>query len=87
VVWEIDDVAMTCLDLQLGVPATYDRFGTFARNSAGTPIVVEFHATRDYRVGRAHPDTIGPIVVAAIARGFPPEYVDELLEWDMDFAS
>src|SRR5258707_13148969 len=39
VVWEVHDIALTCLSLQLGVPSVYDRFGAFARDPAGQLII------------------------------------------------
>jgi hypothetical protein len=84
VVYELEDVALTCLSLRLGFPTTVERFGGFVRDPAGTLMVVEFFSPRDQRVGKAMPDTIAPIVASAQQWGVPESYLDELRQWDID---
>ena len=80
----VDEVAMACLDLQLGVPQVYDRYGAFGRDPTGKMILMEFHATRNQRPerpGRARPDYLSPIVDAARSRGVPQSYLEQLQDW------
>jgi hypothetical protein len=84
IIWEVHDVAMTCLDIRLGVPSVYERFGAFARNDAGTLIVSEFHATRNGQFGVAHPSYLSVIVEAARKWEFPDGYVEQIQGWDID---
>ena len=83
-VFEVDDLAMTCLGLWLGVPSVHDRFGAFGRNVDGKMVLMEYHGTRARGLGRAEPDYIRTIMDAARSYGFPPTYLDELSEWDVD---
>jgi hypothetical protein len=84
VIWELHEVAVTCLDLQLGVPSGVDRFGGFSRDQAGRLIVSEFHAYRNREFGRAHPDYLAVILKAARLHDFPQAYVDQVQGWDVD---
>ena len=84
VVFDMEDVALTCLSLQLGVPTTYDRYGAFARNALGNLMVVEFHATRDQRPGKGSPDQIAPIIALGRRFSFPLDYLEHIAEFDMD---
>jgi hypothetical protein len=70
-VFELEDVGLTCLSLQLGVPSTYERYGAFARDVHGTLMAVEFHATRDQRPGKGSPDHIASIMAYWSAMEFP----------------
>jgi hypothetical protein len=83
-VYELEDIALTCLSLRLGFPTTVERFGGFVRDLAGTLMVVEFFSPRDQRAGRAPPDVIAPIVASAQQWSFPESYLDELRQWDID---
>lgn len=84
VIWEVEEVAMTSLDLQLGVPSGVDRFGAFARDPAGTLVVSEFYAYRNLELGAAHPDYLAVILRAARAHRFPSAYLEQLARWDID---
>lgn len=84
IIWEVHDVAMTCLDIRLGVPSVYERFGAFARDPAGTLIVSEFHATRNRQSGVANPNYLSVIIEAAQKYGFPADYVEQIQGWDID---
>lgn len=84
VIWEVDEVAMTLLDLQLGVPGDIDRFGSFTRTMAGTLIVSEFYRWRNLQPGVAHPDYLAKIVNAARFHGFPADYIEDVQRWDVD---
>jgi hypothetical protein len=42
VVYQLPDISLTCLSLQMGFPTTVERFGGFVRDPAGTLMVVEF---------------------------------------------
>jgi hypothetical protein len=46
VVWQVEEIAVSCLDLLLGVPGPVERFGGFSRNLAGTLIVSELPGPR-----------------------------------------
>jgi hypothetical protein len=84
IVWEVHDISLTCLSLQLGVPSIYDRFGAFARDPGGQLIISEFFATRNRKLGSAHPSYLAVIVEAAQKWGFPESYVEELQGWEID---
>jgi hypothetical protein len=84
VVYAVSDVGLTCLSLRLGFPTVYERFGGFVQDAAGQLMVVEFFSPRDQRAGEALPDIIAPIVAAAQQWAFPPDYLDELRQWDVD---
>lgn len=84
-IYSLENVSLTCLSIQLGFPGTYERYGAFARNPAGTLAVVEFFGLRDQRFGKGSPDTIGSIVALAQHHGFPPDYIDEIREWDANY--
>lgn len=71
VIWQVEEIGVTCLDLQLGVPAGVDRLGGFSRNHAGKLIVSEFYMYRNRELGTAHPDYLGLILTAARRHGFP----------------
>jgi hypothetical protein len=86
-VFDLDVPALTCLSLRLGFPSMVERYGGFVRDPNGTLMVVEFHAARNHRVGRASPDCISAIVASAQHYGFPESYVEELCEWDVDAQS
>jgi hypothetical protein len=84
VIWQVEEVGVTCLSLQLGVPSIYDRFGAFARDPAGQLIISEFYATRNRQLGSAHPSYLAVIVNAARKWQFPESFVEELQSWDID---
>lgn len=81
VVWEVSDIAQTGLDIALGVPGIYDRFGSFARTPAGELVVTEYYSTRDHTPGAAAPAYLRAIIDAGRSHGFPQAYLDELAGW------
>jgi hypothetical protein len=84
VIWQVEEIGVTCLSLQLGVPSVYDRFSAFARDPAGQLIISEFYATRNRQLGSAHPSYLAVIVDAARKWSFPECYIEELQGWDID---
>jgi hypothetical protein len=84
VIWQVEEIGVTCLDLQLGVSGGVDRSGGFSRNHAGTLIVSEFYATRNRELGTAHPDYLGLILTAARKHGFPDDYIEQIERFDVD---
>ena len=84
VVWQVEEIAVSCLDLLLGVPGPVERFGGFSRNLAGTLIVSEFYMYRNRELGSAHPDYLADIVNAARKHGLPDAYIREIERWDVD---
>jgi hypothetical protein len=81
VIWEISDVAQTSLDIAMGMPGVFDRFGCFARGSAGEMISTEYYAALNRTPGIATAEYISPIIAAARHRQFPQTYTDELAGW------
>ena len=81
VVWEVSEVGVAALDIALGVPGLYDRFGAFAHSEAAL-VTTEFYATRDMRsVGIAQPNYLNVILDATRHWGFPESYLDEIAAW------
>jgi len=83
IVWEVAEPALACLDLRLGVPHDWHRYGTLARTEA-KPVLAEYHAPRNprpERPGQADPAYVGPIREAARHWGFPQEYLDQFRTW------
>lgn len=82
VVWEVSEVGVAALDIAMGVPSMYDRFGAFARSPDEALITTEFYATRNMRsVGTAKPSYLRVIQDAARHWGFPESYLDEIAAW------
>ena len=82
VIWEISDIALTGLDICMGMPGIYDRFGSFARSPAGELISSEYYGARNNRtLGKAEPDYLRPILDAARRWGFPEPYLEEIASW------
>ncbi len=82
VVWEVHDIGLAALDIALGVPSIYDRFGAFARGPAGELIISEFYATRNNRsLGTAKPEYLNVILDAARHWKFSASYLDEIAGW------
>jgi hypothetical protein len=84
VIWQVEEIGVTCLDLQLGVPGGVDRFGGFSRNNSGKLIVSEFYMYRNRELGTAHPDYLTVILNAARKHGFPDDYIEQIERWDVD---
>ncbi len=81
VVWEVSEIGLTALDIAMGVPGLYDRFGAFAHSEAAL-VTTEFYATRDMRsVGTAKPSYLRVIQDAASHWDFPESYLDEIAGW------
>jgi len=82
VVWEVSEIGLASLDIAMGVPSLYDRFGAFARGPAGELITTEFYATRDMRsLGIAKPSYVNVILDAARRWGFSEPYLNEIAAW------
>lgn len=82
VIWEISNIAQTCLDIRLGMPGICDRFGSFARGPANELIISEYYGARNNRtLGSAEPEYLRTILDAARHRRFPQSYLDEIAGW------
>jgi hypothetical protein len=81
VVWMIDEIDLACLDLKLAVPRDYDRFGCMGRDPHGKPILMEYHAPRNQRPGRASADYLKPILAAGASWGLPEDYLKQISAW------
>lgn len=82
VVWEVSEIGLTALDIAMGVPSLYDRFGAFARGPGEELITTEFYASRDMRsLGTAKPSYLNVILDAARHWQFPEPYLDEVAAW------
>lgn len=82
VIWEITEVAQTGLDIQMGVPSIYDRFGSFARGPAEELVLSEYYGARNNRtLGKATPEYLQPILDAGRCWAFPSSYLDEIGSW------
>lgn len=82
VVWEVHDVGLAALDIAMGVPSVYDRYGSFARGPGGELIISEFYATRNNRsIGSAKPEYLSVILDAARHWKFDQSYLDEIAGW------
>jgi hypothetical protein len=81
VIWEVSEIALTGLDIQMGMPGIRDRLGAFARAPDGRLIVSEFYAARNNRPGT--PDAAEVLTVIELAKRFrfPDAYVAELNQW------
>src|SRR5258708_2150391 len=55
VIWQVEEIGVTCLDLQLGVPGGVDRFGGLNPNRAGRVIVREVYLFPQREAEAAHP--------------------------------
>ncbi len=81
VVWEISNVAQIGLDVFMGMPGVFDRFGSFARGRAGEMISTEYYGARNFKPGKADPKYLAPIIAAARHWKFPDVYIDEIASW------
>lgn len=81
VIWEISDTAQSGLDIALGMPGIYDRYGSFARSPTGELIVSDYYGTRDRTPGTAPANYLQAILKAGRSYGFPAAYLDELAGW------
>ena len=81
VIYELSEIALTCLDIRLRVPSNVDRTGCFARSASDQLIVTEFYGSRNYRHGEANAEELSKIIALARYWNFPNEYIDELAEW------
>lgn len=82
VIWEISDIAQTCLDICMGMPGICDRFGSFARGPADELIISEYYGARNNRtLGKASHEYLRPILDAARHSEFPQSYLDEIAGW------
>jgi hypothetical protein len=87
IIFEVADVALAALDVQLGVPHDWHRYGCLGRDPGQRPILMEFHTPaqrRPSRLGQADPSYMRPIVEAARKWGFPQEYLDQFRFWCSD---
>ena len=90
VIWEISDIAQTGLDIFMGMPGVYDRYGSFARGPAEELVVSEYYGARNRTPGTATPEYLRPILDAGRRHGFPQSYLNELTAWtngDVDAAT
>jgi hypothetical protein len=82
VVWEISEAAQTRLDISMGVPGIYDRYGSFARGAAGELIPSEYYGRLNNRtLGLADADYLAAILDAARRWEFPQSYLAEIAGW------
>ncbi len=81
VVWEISDIAQTGLDIFMGMPGIYDRYGSFGRGPAGELILSEYYGARNRTPGAATPEYLRTILEAAQHWRFPQSYLDEIAGW------
>jgi len=82
VVWEVSEIGVAALDIAMGGPSLYDRFGAFARSPTEALVTTELYATRNMRsVGTAKPSYLSVILDAARHWHFPESYLDEIAAW------
>lgn len=83
VIWEISEVDQTGLDIFMGVPGVFDRFGSFARAPATDELIAsEYYGARNNRTfGKASIGYLAPIIDAARHWQFPESYLDEVAAW------
>ena len=81
VIWEISEVAQTGLDLQLGVPNPFDRYGALVRGPNNELASVEYYSARNHRHGVAEPVALGRLIEVAKRLNFTADYIGELMDW------
>lgn len=83
VIWEISEVDQTGLDIFMGVPSVFDRFGSFARAPATDELIAsEYYGARNNRTfGKGSIDYLARIIDAARHWNFPAPYIEEIAAW------